>query len=242
MIDLIEIAVCDDEKVIREQIADLVEQQGAGCRTELFATGDELLAVKRHYDMIFLDIQMEGRNGIETARAIRKYDEQAIIVFITAVKEYVFEAFDVGAFHYLLKPIGEEKFAEVFAAAKRGIEKSRKGREETPTLFLKGRKRSVTLKQKDILYIESRSNKAVIHTARDEIEAWQSIQKLEGELGSSFYRCHRGYLVNMAHISEYSSDMIDMDDGGRVYLAKEKYPDFVRAYLRYLDNGGAEDA
>ena len=91
MIDLIEIAVCDDEKVIREQIADLVEQQGADCRTELFATGDELLAVKRHYDMIFLDIQMEGRNGIETARAIRKYDEQAVIVFVTAVKEYVFE-------------------------------------------------------------------------------------------------------------------------------------------------------
>ena len=236
---MIQIAVCDDEKAIRERIAGLVEKQGADCRTELFATGDELLAVKRHYDMIFLDIQMKGRNGIETARAIRKYDEQAVIVFVTAVREYVFEAFDVGAFHYLLKPIGEEKFAEVFAAAKREIEKRPRGREETPPLFLKGRKRGIMLKQKDILYIESRSNKVVIHTVRDEIEAWRSMQKMEGELGSSFYRCHRGYLVNMEHITEYSGDMIEMDNGERIYLAKEKYQEFVKAYMRYLRNGGA---
>ena len=189
--------------------------------------------------MIFLDIQMEGRNGIETARAIRKYDEQAVIVFVTAVRAYVFEAFDVGAFHYLLKPIGEEKFAEVFAAAKRGIEKCPRGWEETHPLFLKGRKRGIMLKQKDILYIESRSNKVVIHTVRDEIEAWRSMQKMEGELGSSFYRCHRGYLVNMAHIAEYSGDMIEMDNGERIYLAKEKYQEFVKAYMRYLRNGGA---
>ena len=64
--------------------------------------------------MIFLDIQMEGRNGIETARAIRECDRKVVIVFVTAMREYVFEAFDVAAFHYLLKPIDEKKFTEVF--------------------------------------------------------------------------------------------------------------------------------
>ena len=99
----------------------------------------------------------------------------------------------------------------------------------------------MTLRQKDIRYIESQSNKVVIHTERDEIEAWQSIQKLEGKLGNSFYRCHRGYLVNMAHITEYSGSMIELDNGGQAYLSKEKYPGFVKAYMRYLEGGGAEN-
>ena len=90
MIGLTEIAVCDDEKVIREQIVHLIDKQGTGCRIWQFGTGEELLGGRKHFDIIFLDIQMEGRNGIETAREIRKYDERAVIVFVTVVKEYVF--------------------------------------------------------------------------------------------------------------------------------------------------------
>ena len=73
------------------------------------------------------------------------------------------------------------------------------------------------------------------------IEFYAVMNELESELGSSFYRCHRGYLVNMAHIAEYSNDMIDMSNGERVYLAKEKYPEFVKEYMRYLRNGGTTD-
>ena len=71
------------------------------------------------------------------------------------------------------------------------------------------------------------------------MEAYAVMKELQKELGNSFYRCHRGYLVNMAHIAEYSSDTIEMDNGEKVYLAKEKYPEFVREYMRYLRNGGA---
>lgn len=238
---MIEIAVCDDEEIIRQQIVRLIEKQEKDCKIEEFATGDELLIGKKHFDMIFLDIQMEGRNGVETARAIREYDEQTAIIFVTVVKEYVFEAFDVRAFHYLLKPIREQKFAEVFDDAWREAEKNHNKKEE-PTLFIKGKNRSFMLKQREILYIENRANKVAIHTVKNEIEAWYAMRRLEEELGSGFYRCHRGYLVNMEHIAEYSNDMIDMDNGDKVYLAKEKYPEFVKAYMRYIDSGGVADA
>ena len=241
MIGLTEIAVCDDEKVIREQIVRLIDKQETGCRIWQFGTGEELLGGRKHFDMIFLDIQMEGRNGIETAREIRKYDERAVIVFVTVVKEYVFEAFDVGAFHYLLKPIGEEKFDEVFANAKREAEKRRDEGKE-PTLFIKGKKRSYLLKQGDILYIENKANRVVVHTVKGEIEAWYAMRRLEEKLGNCFYRCHRGYIVNMEHIAEYTNDMIDMDNADRIYLAKDRYSEFVKTYMRYIDNGGAADA
>lgn len=233
---MIEIAICDDEKIIRDQITGLIEKQKADCHIENFATGEELLAAEDRFDVIFLDIQMEGMNGIETARAIRERNRQTVVIFITAVKEYVFEAFDVAAFHYLLKPVAEEKFAEVFESAVDEVQK--RNAQETPPIFIKTKTRNLTLRQKEILYIESRAKKVGIHTTADVIEIYASMNKLERQLGSSFYRSHRGYLVNMEHIAEYSNDMIDMSNGERVYLAKEKYKEFVKVYMRYLRNGG----
>ena len=241
-VELITIAICDDEKIIRERITDLISEQGADCHIDHFAAGNELLATGKQYDLIFLDIQMEGKNGIETARAIRGYDRQAVIVFVTALKEYVFAAFDVAAFHYLLKPIEAKKFAEVFHNAVKGIQEKQRTQEvEVPTLLIKTKNRSRMLKQNEIIFIENRANKVEIHTEGDVFEAYYSMSKLESELGSSFYRCHRGYLVNMEHITEYSNDMIDMDNGDRVYMAKDKYPKFVKEYMRYLGDGGMAD-
>lgn len=236
---MMKIAVCDDEKIIREQIVRLIEKQGADCQIEQFATGDELLAEKQCYDMIFLDIQMEGTNGIETARAIRQYDEGAVIIFVTVVKEYVFDAFDVGAFQYLLKPIREEKFEEIFERAKKSVEQRHS--EGEASLFIKGKKRSVMLKQKDILYIENKANKVVIHTVKEEIEIWYTLKTLEEKLGKNFYRCDRGYIVNMKHIAGFTNDMIDMDNNDRIYLAKEKHSEFVKRYMGYIDEGGKKD-
>lgn len=235
---MIEIAICDDEEIIIERIADLIKKQNMDCHIESFQAGNELLAAKRRFDLIFLDIQMDGINGMETAKAVREYDRKAVIVFVTAVKEYVFEAFDVGAFHYLLKPIEERKFAEVFENAAREIQE-RRIQKETPALFLKTKNKSYTFNQSEIIFIESKNRKAAIHTVKNTLEVYAVMKELQKELGNSFYRCHRGYLVNMAHIAEYSSDMIEMDNGERVYLAKEKYQEFVKAYMRYLRNGGA---
>ena len=235
---MIDIAICDDEKIVKERIVSLIEKQQEDSHIDGFTSGEELLAAGKHFDMIFLDIQMEGMSGIETARAIREYDRKAVIVFVTAMKEYVFEAFDVAAFHYLLKPIEEKKFTEVFESAVEEIQE-RKSTQDTPTLFIRTKTRNLTLKHSEIIFIENRAKKVEIHTTKDVIEVYAVMNELESELGSSFYRCHRGYLVNMAHITEYSSDMIDMSNGERVYLAKEKYPEFVKEYMRYLRNGGS---
>ena len=237
------IAICDDEKAIREQIKELIEKTGL-C-PELFETGDGLLAAGKQFDIVFLDIQMEGTDGIETAKKLRersalKGAEDTILIFITAIREYVFEAFDVAAFHYLLKPIEEDKFREVFRRAERELEKRKKQQRET--VFVKTRNRSFTLEKDSILYIESRGKKVEIHTKGETIEAYASMNELEAQLGEGFYRCHRGYLVNMAYVAEYDRKSVTLNNGEYVYLAKEKYGEFVKAYMRYLRNGVNEDA
>lgn len=230
------IAVVDDEKIIREQLKGLIEKQKAGFWADAYGTGEELLATKKQYDVIFLDIQMEGMNGIETARRLRERNEDAVLIFVTAIREYVFEAFDVAAFHYLLKPIEENKFMEVFDRAVKEAEKQKeKGQEQ---LFIKTKNRNIILNQREILYVENRGRKVEIHTTREVIEIYAAMTELESRLGGSFYRCHRGYLVNMTHITEYGNDSISLNNGESVYLAKERYNGFVKEYMRYLRKGG----
>lgn len=230
------IAICDDEKIIREQIRDLIAKQKADCYLAAYATGEELLAAEKHFEVIFLDIQMDGMNGIDTARALRKRKSETVLIFITGIKEYVFEAFDVSAFHYLLKPIEEKKFEEVFDRVV--IEAGRSKEQGQERLFIKTRNRNITLDRNRILYIESRTRKVEIHTDEEVIEIYATMNDLEGRLGGNFYRCHRGYLVNMAHIAEYYTDSIQLNNGDNIYMAKEKYNEFVKTYMRYLRNGG----
>ena len=234
-----DIAVVDDEKVIREHICGLVEERQPESRIEAYATGEELLASGKRFDIVFLDIQMEGMNGIEAARSLREKNANlgvgdTVLVFITGIKDYVFDAFDLYAFQYLLKPIDEGKFAEVLERAVREATKKKERR----VLFIKSR--NLTLDQSEILYIESRAKKVEIHTvgAAQAIEIYAAMDELEGQLGENFYRCHRAYIVNMDCITEYDSESITLTNGDRVYLTKKKYGEFMKAYMWHLQNGG----
>lgn len=233
---MIEIAVCDDEAIIREQIRQFIKKRVPDCSVELYAAGEELLAADKSFDLVFMDIQMEGLSGMEAARILREKQEEILLIFITGLREHVFEAFDVSAFHYLLKPIEDEKLEEVLKRALAEVEKRRVRKKKQ--LLIKTRNRSMNLDESAILYLESRGKKVEVHIPGETIEVYASMNKLEEELGESFYRCHRGYLVNMAHIIEYRTDRIRLNNGEEVYLAKEKYQSFVKTYMRYLRNGG----
>lgn len=227
-----EIAVVDDEKTIKEHICALIEEQQPDSHIEAYATGEELLVSGKRFDIVFLDIRMEGMNGIEAAKKLREQQGDIILIFITGMKDYVFDALDLYAFQYLLKPVDEGKFAEVLKRAVR--EAARK--KERRVLFIKSR--NLTLDQSEILYIESRAKKVEIHTERQNIEIYAAMDELEGQLGEEFYRCHRAYIVNMDRITEYDSESITLTSGDRVYLTKKKYGEFVKAYMWHLQNGG----
>ncbi len=232
------IAVVDDEEVIRRQINGFIKKQRPDFRVSEFVCGEELLAENPGFDVVFLDIQMEGMDGIQAARILRQSNADTIIVFITGIKEYVFEAFDVSAFHYLLKPIEEKKFMEVLGRAVREAEK--RAEQKRRQIFIRTKNQGYTLDLSNILYIESRGKKVEIHTADGEaaIQVYATMDELEGRLGDGFYRCHRGYLVNMAHIAGYDSDSIVFSGGEKVYLTRKKHGEFVKAYMWYLQNGG----
>ena len=159
------IAICDDEKNIRELIGDKVVKQYPEAEIVFFSSGEELLLSDSHIDLLFLDIQMSGRNGMDTARELRKKDKNVILIFVTAVEEYVFQAFDVGAFHYIVKPINEAKFMDVLRKAVDELDSKRKDVNETEERYLMINSGGVHTKVifDDIVYAEIFNRKIVIH-------------------------------------------------------------------------------
>ena len=232
----ITIAIVDDETIIREQIKNLIHQTTPEAKVDAYPSGESLLSAKQYYDILFLDIQMQGINGLEVAKTLRQQQKESLLIFITGIKEHVFDVFDVTAFHYLLKPIEEQKLKEVLHRAAAEIEKRK--RQTQKTLFIQTKTRNITLRQSQILYIESRGKKAEIHTTKEILEIYAVMRELEKQLSTNFYRCHRGYLVNLAYITEYSRDHLTLKNGEDIIMSKEKYSEFIKIYMRYLRNGG----
>lgn len=231
---MLQIAICDDDPLMREYLKQLIDRV-VSASVDFYASGNELLKSGREYDILLLDICFrksggDGRiNGIETARRLRE-KSCALIIFITASEDYVYDAYDVEAFHYLLKPIHEEKFFEVM---KRAAVKSIERQEQSP-LIIKSKGESKRILREDILYAENDARKIILHTKNGRFSYYEKMEELEKKLGEGFFRCHRGYLVNFAEVEGYDRSSIVLKCGEKVYLAKQKYNDFVDAYMSYL--------
>lgn len=226
------IAVCDDEVRGRERIRTLLEREFSQAQVCEFDSGMKLLdSVKEDYcpDIVLLDIAMEGMDGMETARRIKELSD-AILIFVTGVKEQVFQAFDVGAFHYLMKPVDQDKLADVLRRAQQEVMKKSASR----YLLVKAEGSHHKIPVDDILYAENNGRKVILHTKNGCLEYYERMNHLEEVLGEGFYRCHRGYLVALSAISGYDRDSITVVGGDTIYLAKQKYGEFVKLYCRFL--------
>ena len=235
------IAVCDDDRTTREQIASLIREQEPDVEVVIFEAGEEMIKSQENFAVSFLDVEMKEISGIDVAKHIREEQkkrgrEKSIIIFVTGYREYMEDAFDVNAFHYLVKPVDEKKFHTVFNRALKEVSAKHKLKKLSVIIKYNGMQKKVLLK--DIYYIESSNKKVVFHTKDGKIDTYGRMDDWEAELGDSFYRCHRGYLVNLEKITAYNVDTIDLINGDSLILAQKKYSDFIKVYMRYAKDGG----
>ena len=238
---MIKIAICDDEANIRAYLISLIRAQSCPCEIVEYASAGDCLADTQEIDLLFLDIELttdrSGLDGMALAGQIRERTTgtQPVIIFVTGYERYVFDAFDVGAFQYLLKPVDEEKFAKVFsrAVAQIGTAREKPGR----VLTLQSANTSKTVPLDSIYYIESSNHKVELHLKNGEFACYAKIGDLELELQDQFFRIHKGYLVNLSYVDGYSKTEVTLTNGERLLLSKYKYQDFVKAYLHFLKKG-----
>lgn len=234
-----QIAICDDEKSIRELIANKVLKQFSEAEIVFYSSGDELLLSDKPIDILFLDIQMSGRNGMDTARELRKKDKNTILIFVTAAEEYVFQAFDVGAFHYIVKPIDDEKFTNVLCRAVDELNTKNMTEKVPEEKYLMINNGGVHIKVTidDIVYAEVFNRKVVIHKLKETIEYYGKMSDLEAVAGDGFFRPHRAYLINFKYVEKYDASTIYLEKGTAL-MAKQNYPEFVKKYMKYIQRRG----
>ena len=238
---MIKIAICDDEANTRAYLSSLIGAQSCPCEIVEYASAGDCLVDIKEIDLIFLGIELSSDqpDGMALARKIREQSAGPlpVIIFVTGYERYVFDAFDVGAFQYLLKPVDEEKFTHAFTRAVEQVQLLRNAQNENRVLTLKSANTSKTVPLDNIYYIESSDHKVVLHMRDGQFTYYAKIRDLELELQSQFFRIHKGYLVNLSHLIGYTKTEVEMSNGDRLLLSKYKYQDFVKVYLRFLKRG-----
>ena len=232
---MIRIAICDDEPYMMEQLSEFLfeyqkERQAFSYDVHCFESGTSLLNSKDCFDLIFLDIQMDGPDGMETAKRLQRQKKDGLLVFVTAFQERVFEAFEVQAYDYLVKPLASGRFARTMDRALETLEQ----RTETSLLIQKGNSCQVVLLE-EIVYCEVWGRKVYIHQKDGTvIDYYEKLKQLEQYLDNRFFRCHRSYLVNLDYVCGCREGEVFLSQGGNLPVSKLRERDLAQAILRHM--------
>ncbi len=231
----LKICICDDEQIIHSEIKALLEKQSLIKETlniVNFSSGEELLDMYSNngrFDVIFLDIEMGQTDGIETAETIRNFDKNAIIIFVSSHPNYVFEAFRLEALHFLVKPIKESEFNEVFlrALAKHNAQNS--------FIAFKEGNESYKIAIDDIMYVEHYMRKITIYTQNNTYQLRRKLSEIYIKLEShGFIRVHQGFIVNMNFIKCFKYNEITLENDKVLTISTRKRVQTFKKYNDYL--------
>ena len=234
------LAICDDEKRIRDIIAESVKEVSEKIEIEFYADAKGILSASFDSDILFLDIQMPGIDGMGAAKMLRSSGKKTVIVFVTALEDQVFNAFDVGAFNYIVKPFTKAKIIEVFKRAVKQAEDQRlveaaisEQEEAGRTITVKSGGTNTRVILSEVQYAEIYDRRIILHMeSSDDIEYYGRISDLENIAGKDFFRVHRAYLVNLGAVKSYDSKFVHMSDAD-IPVARGKYQELIRAYMSY---------
>ena len=233
---MLQIAICDDEQFYREKIEKLLKKyfQVNDLQYEIhtFSSGKEFLEQCENnvrFDIVFLDINMEEVDGIQTAMTIRSFHSNTFIVFVTAFIDYALEGYKVNAVRYLMKDTLDLALGECMTAIMQKMEIA-----QVTFSFLEGEQRLYT---DNILYVESKGHKSIFYYMKSELVTYHIYDKLDAVErkmeGYGFLRLHKSYLVNMKHIRRISNYTASLDTGEELPVPRLRFQAVKEAFVAY---------
>lgn len=233
---MLKIAVCDDEKFYREKITALLQKYLSNCQVDstidIFSSGDEFLSQSSNavkYDAVFMDINMEQTDGIETAMRIRAFQSNTYIVFVTAFIKYALDGYKVNAVRYIMKDTLDAAIPECMDAILQKMQLR-----QVSFSFMEGEKRLYT---DNLLYVESNKHKSVFYYQEEQLTKYQIYEKLDDIekvlAGFGFLRIHKSYLVNMRHIRRISNYIAELSTGEELPIPRIRYQSVKQEFVEY---------
>lgn len=228
------IAICDDNPADLDYMFSLVNEwaEKSRCTVSIktFSSAESFLFYytdDKNYDILLLDIEMGGINGIQLAKEIRRDNEAVQIVFITGYSDYITEGYDVSALHYLVKPVHKEKLLEVLERAVQKIKKNER------ILMLELPDEMVRIPLYEIRYLEVQQNYVTIH-AKNNYTIKKTLREFELELDERFYRAGRSFIINLLYIERVSKTEVYLSDGSVIPLPRGQYEPLNRAIISHI--------
>ena len=182
-------------------------------------------------DIVFMDIEMPHMNGMDAAAEFRKFNQDAVLVFFTRATKYAVRGYAVDAIGYLVKPIAEKAFSEVFEKALRLHQK----RNQNQTVVLRTKNGVVKVSADQIQYIEAEAHQLHVYTENGVHHIWSGMNEMMEILPEDFVRCHKGYIVNMKHIYSVQKDRVTIlgRTEALVPVSRPKRAEFMQQVMRY---------
>lgn len=235
---MINIAICDDKvefsNKLEEILSDIIKEENIQADIDIFQSGNELLnklqTDKNYYDIIFLDIEMKGMDGLETAKEIRREDEITTLIYVTSHKSYAIEAYEVQPFRFLVKPIQREILYDCFIKAYNKIMAG------NFYFQYKYEKTYYKILVSDILYFESEKRIIRIHLKDGSIRKFydqlNNIEKQMKKGKADFYRLHKSILVNSRYIKKKAYDYVELMNGNQLEISEERRKAINKLYVQ----------
>ena len=225
------IAICDDSQADRDYVASLVRRWASeGDRTahiEAFSSAEGFLfhyAEESDFDILLLDIEMGGMDGVTMAKRLRQSNDTVQIIFITGYSDYIAEGYDVAALHYLMKPVRPEKLSAVLD---RAWEKHRRNER---CLNLERSGEMIRLPLYEVRYLDVHQNYVTVH-ARQDYTLKRTLAEFEAELDEQFFRVGRGIILNLKQIRRVTKKEVVLADGTVLPLPRGSYEPLNRAII-----------
>ncbi|MGN1083449.1 MAG: LytR/AlgR family response regulator transcription factor [Lachnospiraceae bacterium] len=248
------IAICEDEKAQGEYLKKLLfrwqEMSGNKVSVDTFYSAEHFLFEaegKKAYDLLILDIQMGEMNGVELARRVKMKDTRVKIVFLTGIRDYAIEGYEVGAVRYLLKPVKEADFFALFDK----LAKEAESQEEEWFVFRAGDTVN-RVAVSDILYVEADGHYVILKVfgregtacnpkgqglAEGKLKEWKwkaSFSSLSEELDAKgFFLLRRGLYVNLARVEQIGKTECTLEDGEVLPVSKSRYKELNEWFIAF---------
>ena len=228
------IAICDDDWHMQQTLRLLIDEiyQDLDMLVDGFTSGEALLAAvqkqSQPYQLILLDIEMRGIDGIETAKRLRKLLPDCYIIFITSHDEFALTGYEVAAFRYLVKPVQPEKLTEDISAVRAELS-------DHITLHVEDGPVEALLRVKDIYYIEAQDKRVRVVLKDTAFSNRRGIDEIERALaGEDFFRVHRSYLINFRYVARLDKNEILLVSGEQIPLSRLRKKAFKNAFQTYV--------
>lgn len=231
------IAICDDEPIqvdtLKIYIEEYINKNKIAAEFVCFNSGEEIIRCSKikAIDILFLDMQMSGLDGIETAKLFREKNNKALLIFVTAYKDYVMKAFEVDTFRYLIKPVENNELKMVMEKIISRINNRKKRKETNDSLCISFNQKQIIIKYCDVYYFEKFLHKIIVHAITQKYEFYCTFKKILNMLPDYFIQVHQGYIVNTKYIKEIDGLDIILDNDNKIKASRNRIKGVKKFYL-----------